>query len=40
MAAQYLLGKNPLERERIYNDLKRGLRKHDRLGIGPIDITL
>lgn len=38
--AHYLLGKNPLERERIYNDLKRALRKHDRLGIGPIDIAL
>jgi L-alanine-DL-glutamate epimerase-like enolase superfamily enzyme len=40
MVAQYLLGKNPLERERIYNDLKRGLRKHDRMGIGPVDIAL
>jgi len=40
MLAHYLLGKNPLERERIYNDLKRGLRKHDRMGIGPVDIAL
>jgi L-alanine-DL-glutamate epimerase-like enolase superfamily enzyme len=40
MVAQYLLGKNPLERERIYNDLKRGLRKLDRMGIGPIDCAL
>ena len=24
--ANYLLGKNPFQRERIYNDLKRGLR--------------
>src|SRR5438067_6171347 len=40
MVAQYLLGKNPLERELIYNDLKRALRKHDRFGIGPIDIAL
>ena len=40
MVAQYLLGKNPLERERIYNDLKRALRKHDRFGLGPIDIAL
>ncbi|MBV9359280.1 MAG: mandelate racemase [Chloroflexi bacterium] len=39
-AAQYLIGRNPLERERIYNDLKRALRKNDRLGIGPIDIAL
>jgi L-alanine-DL-glutamate epimerase-like enolase superfamily enzyme len=40
MFAKYLLGKNPLERERIYNDLKRALRKHDRMGIGPVDIAL
>ena len=40
MVAHYLLGKNPLERERIYNDLKRALRKHDRFGMGPIDIAL
>ena len=40
MCAKYLLGKNPLERELIYNDLKRALRKHDRMGMGPIDIAL
>lgn len=40
MVAQYLLGKNPLERELIWNDLKRALRKHDRFGMGPIDIAL
>lgn len=40
MVAQYLIGKNPLERELIYNDVKRALRKHDRLGMGPIDIAL
>jgi L-alanine-DL-glutamate epimerase-like enolase superfamily enzyme len=40
MVAHYLLGRDPLEREKIYNDLKRGLRKHDRMGIGPIDIAL
>jgi L-alanine-DL-glutamate epimerase-like enolase superfamily enzyme len=40
MFAQYLIGKNPLERERIYNDLKRALRKHDRFGLGPVDIAL
>jgi L-alanine-DL-glutamate epimerase-like enolase superfamily enzyme len=40
MFAGYLLGKDALERERIYNDLKRGLRKHDRMGIGPVDIAL
>ena len=36
----YLIGKNPLERELIYNDVKRALRKNDRLVIGPIDIAL
>jgi L-alanine-DL-glutamate epimerase-like enolase superfamily enzyme len=40
MAAQYLIGKNALERERIWNDLKRALRKHDKFGIGPIDMAL
>src|SRR5579885_2066184 len=28
MVARYLIGKNPLERELIYNDLKRALRKN------------
>ena len=40
MVARYLIGKNPLERERIYNDVKRALRKNDRFGLGPIDIAL
>jgi L-alanine-DL-glutamate epimerase-like enolase superfamily enzyme len=40
MLANYLLGRDPLQREQIYNDLKRGLRKHDRMGIGPVDIAL
>ncbi len=40
MVANYLIGKNPLERELIWNDLKRALRKHDRFGMGPIDIAL
>jgi L-alanine-DL-glutamate epimerase-like enolase superfamily enzyme len=38
--AHYLIGKNPLERELIYNDLKRAFRKNDRFGIAPIDIAL
>ena len=29
MYADYLIGKNALERERIYNDVKRALRKND-----------
>ncbi len=40
MVAHYLVGKNPLERELIYNDVKRALRKNDRLVMGPIDIAL
>jgi len=40
MLAHYLLGRDPLQRELIYNDLKRALRKHDRMGIGPVDIAL
>ena len=40
MFADYLLGKNPLHRERHWSELKRALRKYDRMGIGPIDIAL
>ena len=36
----FLIGKNALEREYIYNNAKSILRKHDRMGIGPIDVTL
>jgi len=40
MIAQYMIGKNALERELIWNDLKRALRKRDRFGIAPIDVAL
>lgn len=40
MVARYLIGKNAFDRERIFNDLKRMLRKQDRFGIGPIDVAL
>lgn len=40
MVAPYLIGRNALVRELIWNDLKRALRKNDRFGIGPIDIAL
>src|SRR5690348_13844831 len=40
MVAHYLLGRNALERERIWNDLKRALRKQDRFGMAPIDVAL
>ncbi len=38
--ADYLVGKDPLKRERHWSEIKRGLRKYDRMGIGPIDIAL
>ncbi|MCH8289607.1 mandelate racemase [Candidatus Poribacteria bacterium] len=37
---RYLLGKNPFEREKMYNELKRGLRHTDRTAIGAIDVAL
>ena len=40
MFGDYLVGKNPLHRERIWSELKKALRKYDRMGIGPIDIAL
>lgn len=36
----YLVGKNPLKREKHWSEIKRALRKYDRMGIGPIDIAL
>jgi L-alanine-DL-glutamate epimerase-like enolase superfamily enzyme len=38
--ANYLLGQNPFEREKIYNDLKRGLRHTDRTTMSAIDVAL
>jgi L-alanine-DL-glutamate epimerase-like enolase superfamily enzyme len=35
-----LIGRDPYAREIIWNDLKRELRQHDGMGIGPIDIAL
>ena len=40
MFAHYLIGKNALERERIYQDVKRSLRQVARLGIAPVDVCL
>ena len=40
MCADYLIGKQATERERIYNDLKRALRHYDKLAVGIIDICL
>jgi len=38
--ANYLIGKNALERERIYQDVKRALRQMARIGLAPVDIAL
>ena len=40
MFLHYLIGKNALQRELIYNDVKRALRKYDRMSMGPVDIAL
>jgi L-alanine-DL-glutamate epimerase-like enolase superfamily enzyme len=40
MFADYLVGKNPLDRERHWSEIKRALRKYDRMGMGPVDIAL
>lgn len=40
MVADYLIGCDPLRRERHWSEIKRGLRKFDRMGLGPIDIAL
>jgi L-alanine-DL-glutamate epimerase-like enolase superfamily enzyme len=38
--ADYLIGKDPLAREKHWSEIKRALRKYDRMGMGPIDIAL
>ena len=38
--ASYLIGKDPLLRERHWSEVKRGMRKYDRMGMGPLDIVL
>lgn len=38
--ADYLIGENPLQRERLWSEIRRALRKYDQMGIGPIDIAL
>jgi L-alanine-DL-glutamate epimerase-like enolase superfamily enzyme len=40
MLAPHLIGRDPLTRERIYDDLKRELRAYDHMGHGPLDIAL
>lgn len=38
--ANYLLGKDALDRERIYSDTRRILRQVARIGVAPVDIAL
>lgn len=40
MLAPFLIGRNPEQREQIYDDLKRELRAYDHMGHGPLDIAL
>lgn len=40
MLAPQLVGRNPFERVKIYDDLKRALRQHAFLGVGAVDIAL
>jgi len=40
MFAHYLVGKNALERERIYQDVNRALRQWARIGTAVVDILL
>ena len=40
MLATYLLGRDPEQREAIYDDLKREVRAYDHMGHGVLDIAL
>ncbi len=40
MFVRYLIGKNALERDLIYTEVKRALRAMARIGIAPMDICL
>jgi L-alanine-DL-glutamate epimerase-like enolase superfamily enzyme len=40
VAAEFLLGRDPLEREAIWQDLWKAFRTTDHLGVGPIDVAL
>ena len=40
MFANYLIGQNALERERIYQDTKRALRQVARMGMACVDVAL
>lgn len=38
--APWLVGQDAMERERIWNELRRVWRKYDQLGLGPLDCAL
>jgi L-alanine-DL-glutamate epimerase-like enolase superfamily enzyme len=40
LLGDYLVGRDALDRERHWSEMKRALRKYDRMGIGPVDIAL
>jgi L-alanine-DL-glutamate epimerase-like enolase superfamily enzyme len=40
LITEYLLGQDPLDRERIYSDVRRMLRQIARVGFAPVDIAL
>jgi L-alanine-DL-glutamate epimerase-like enolase superfamily enzyme len=40
MLAPYLVGRDPEQREQIYDDLKREVRAYDHMGHGVLDIAL
>src|SRR5690606_27475195 len=40
MLAQHLVGRDPHQRERLYDDFKRALRQYDHMGAGCLDIAL
>jgi len=40
VAEQFLLGRDPLDRESIWFDLRRALRHTGHLAIGPVDVAL
>ena len=40
IVAEYLVGRDPTRREHHWSEVKRALRKYDRMGIGPLDIAL
>lgn len=40
LCAEYLIGSNPLRREKHWNAMREMLRKYDQMGLGLIDIAL